>query len=996
MKNVRSFILRSQLLILASAAALRLAALASAVMLLLFVSAVAGVPRLPFLLMILLACAACAASFAASAMKFGSAEAVIRLIQSKIPAFTDELLSCWQLSGGVPDGTSPELAAELCAKMEKECSRHSVFELADARRDMNRALLVLGIPLALNLAYLLAGGIAARIAFKGLLRAAPAPQPPFTARTAPPAVGRYEVTYEYPSYTEMPARTVSGNPNISGPAGTRVKVKASSDQPLSRASLVASWKEVYPAEVSGNSLSAGFTLKVSGTYRFEAAGPSGAVDQDPPEYAVSVTPDRAPEVELLSPADDLTASPDNDVPLVVQAVDDFGLTKAVLSCSVNGGPAARTVISIFPKRTYNATFEYNLKLRELGLSAGDRVSFTVEAWDNDAVNGPKVTTTRACRIETTDYELEHKKIEKDLDAFRDGLLRILADQNAASLNLKEAELAYSATAYGLLMENQRKVKDGFREPVNALKEILSRMEADPYTDSSTLSEYRGLRDQAEYLAKRPAQDALDAAARKDFPETGRSQQELSSSLEKMSLLAEDIWKYQKMRDAFDSGAELEKASSDLVDRLKGGKAKPEELAKALERINSLLDKLNKQLRSMPQELPEDFINSPAVKKIDLSQAKGLSQQMQDAINRGDYSAALSLASQLQKQLQDTLASMQEAGEDVGFSNSSSKKLQAEVLRFRDRLEGIVKKQESILDKAQSVDDSMRRDLFKDQEGALAGLARRQKELIGRRESLRGELAGKMPFFPAYSLPTSRLMAKVLDEFSNRRVYYSQKYLADIIAGLADERKVISANAQAIGKDDPGQFAERTAALETGEKEILAALQAKRPEPGEQDRMKMRQIGGEQDALSGDTMDLKRDLDQFSRYTSALDPEAYGNISEAASEMKNASAALSAGDSAGGMEAGRRALEKLMEGADSVAGAGQKLSGQAGNSGKPAAGQLQLRGGLTGARSAPVKLPGINDYKAPKEFRQDILDALREKYPKEFDKMIKDYYKRLTE
>ena len=43
----------------------------------------------------------------------------------------------------------------------------------------------------------------------------------------------------------------------------------------------------------------------------------------------------------------------------------------------------------------------------------------------------------------------------------------------------------------------------------------------------------------------------------------------------------------------------------------------------------------------------------------------------------------------------------------------------------------------------------------------------------------------------------------------------------------------------------------------------------------------------------------------------------------------------------------------------------------------------------------VRIPGAGDYLPPKEFREEILESLKEKYPESQGGLIKDYFKRLT-
>jgi hypothetical protein len=44
---------------------------------------------------------------------------------------------------------------------------------------------------------------------------------------------------------------------------------------------------------------------------------------------------------------------------------------------------------------------------------------------------------------------------------------------------------------------------------------------------------------------------------------------------------------------------------------------------------------------------------------------------------------------------------------------------------------------------------------------------------------------------------------------------------------------------------------------------------------------------------------------------------------------------------------------------------------------------------------PVRIPGADEYRAPKEFRQDILDAMKRSAPADYKDMVKKYYEELV-
>ena len=47
------------------------------------------------------------------------------------------------------------------------------------------------------------------------------------------------------------------------------------------------------------------------------------------------------------------------------------------------------------------------------------------------------------------------------------------------------------------------------------------------------------------------------------------------------------------------------------------------------------------------------------------------------------------------------------------------------------------------------------------------------------------------------------------------------------------------------------------------------------------------------------------------------------------------------------------------------------------------------------RREHVDLPTEDQYKAPGHFRKDILKAMKNKYPKKYERLVMEYYKELV-
>ena len=55
---------------------------------------------------------------------------------------------------------------------------------------------------------------------------------------------------------------------------------------------------------------------------------------------------------------------------------------------------------------------------------------------------------------------------------------------------------------------------------------------------------------------------------------------------------------------------------------------------------------------------------------------------------------------------------------------------------------------------------------------------------------------------------------------------------------------------------------------------------------------------------------------------------------------------------------------------------------------------QMPGGVLGTVDGRIKMPAEKDYKPPKEFREDIMDSLKEKMPEKDKDEVEEYYRKL--
>ncbi|MCA9081575.1 MAG: hypothetical protein KDA58_13510, partial [Planctomycetaceae bacterium] len=248
----------------------------------------------------------------------------------------------------------------------------------------------------------------------------------------PPSATVQEVAYDYPTYMGIDDTTQQGS-TIDAWEGTIVTVKAESNVPVKRATLIMSdtddisvRAEEFPMQiVGGTELSATWQLQFrqqDGTfarfYHIQVENERGEQDPQPAVHTIKIRPDLPPQVELLSPTTDIQAPANAIIPLVYQARDpDFLLRRVTLRFRKQGEelPLAPTLYEGPPYVSLtNGT--YRLDLSKLVLKPGDRLTYLVEAEDNMEPFGDRIGNKRRTQPLNIDIiePVSEEQVQEDL------------------------------------------------------------------------------------------------------------------------------------------------------------------------------------------------------------------------------------------------------------------------------------------------------------------------------------------------------------------------------------------------------------------------------------------------------------------------------------------------------------------------------------------------------------------------------------------------------
>src|SRR6266852_3160145 len=308
---------------------------------------------------------------------------------ARLLAGSSELLSSVELSRA-PE--QPGISRDLLALLHVRAAGQA--RSLDVRGKL--PLRSAGLPLAVLAGALIAAGLFQRAVPRrfalGLSRlrggdaAAPAPE-------LSPIVGDLTITYLYPQYTGLPARTEEGTAgDLRAPRGTEAHITARADRDLAEAAAVVNGKPVkLLAQGPGRrQLSGSLTLTQPGRWSFRFLDAKGRTIAQGPERPVEIVGDQPPQVTLEAPSEKtLEVDPLGRVVLNWSATDDYGVSQVALLFQLAGGKEERVVLQTPGQAARRLRGTYSWELSPLRLRAGDKITYAVEARDNDAVDGPQ-------------------------------------------------------------------------------------------------------------------------------------------------------------------------------------------------------------------------------------------------------------------------------------------------------------------------------------------------------------------------------------------------------------------------------------------------------------------------------------------------------------------------------------------------------------------------------------------------------------------------------
>ena len=955
-------------------------------------------------------------------------DALARRIGDHDPNVADGLLSAVQLHRDKEKlSTEYALSRELIELHVDRTAEQAASVDTSALPDRRATAQLLGaglgsLAVALALAVVFPGLAArAKTLFLGL---PPGEKTPIAAAIpgAAPRLGDVTVTYHYPDYSGRDPQTFEGTDgNLKALKGTVASITLKADRPVKTAQITLNGKEPLKLDVTtspetgGTTLAGELSLLENGSWTVEATSANGTPVADRSTRTITVEEDRAPEVTIVWPVEQVTEVNElEDVTVTWGAEDDYGLKSAELvwenhppvdvkkPAPKKGGKPVSGKIALasfpheFPLRHGD---QYKWSLASLSLEPGGYVEYYVEATDNDTVSGPKKGRSAHHILRLLSSSEIHEKAIALQEAILKRMIHLLGDH---------LEYDPKSATREKLADDAERFEGKARELSQALDVVQNEMLKDPLGDEVVYRQILKIRADVQNVMVSYSARVLESAARSSAdPAQGRREAFLSARAEAIPLLEKDILFLDRLigKQRFD-GARQELASlaneqkdlRKMLDDYKKGGMKDSDLAKALEqKLASLQKKMQEvaqKMASTMESMKSDFDNS--------AMQDDIMTQIQKAIDEGRMDDAAALTEKMLKGLDDMVAQMDQVEQQFNLDPETAKRLgdaQKELGKLADEQKKLAEDTSRVRDQIQKrADESGKKiDDFVKKEQEKVRKLREQLDALQRQAML--DPAMRSLVAPA-RFGLERELQALEGGLKSGELGESLEHAENIdneLEGLERAPETLGMNRPGDQPDPKTLDAASKAKMQA--KSIVKDLEQLRQQFEEnaspEEKQKLSQLGSQQQKLQQRAQGLAQEMNQLAEKTPFVPGEAGQQIAGASESMGEAQGKLKGGNAAGSVPPQRQASEKLGQAQAQLQGSGQS---QRGGQGMPLASRMGQRPngseGNRGFSNEKVEIPDGSQFRVPKEFREDILEAMKKPSPDGYKQLNQEYYERL--
>lgn len=729
-----------------------------------------------------------------------------------------------------------------------------------------------------------------------------------------PAIARLDVHYEFPAYTHLePRNFTASDGNVEAVVATKVTLSLHTTGSLvaDKSQLVFDegkpTQAVIPlaATAGENVYEAKFPVTQSGEYQIRLLNNYNLGNKAELPRVVTAIPDEPPTIAIVSPKEQITVRPDDDVPVLYVASDDFGVAHIEALVQVDDGNERTAPVTIHARDHRNIKDTWTLSVSEIlrlaGTADATRISYQLKATDT---RDPDPQTGLSARQTLLISKNESRSFEDKLNEMRKQDLMAAIRKAIERLNRDQAPVAEmrDALSRAALREDQTRLATDVRDRLTLTGKDLSAAASD-YLQTPFAEVAKAAGDIADnqiaHAADNTAKMALDAA---DLS-AGHADGALAYTqiIDARDSLEKLLRKVEEAQQKAEAASELKQAAREQQQVAKEMADHPEKQEENRQKQQEAINKLQDAMRKDPT--------------LQNQQAREMAAKLTELENKIEQEEKKQTELQNQTQKQEEKQQAQEAANALA---QEQKKLNEEVKQF-------AKKDQKPLEQAhaQAPAENQQQDLVKNiEKNNLQQAAQEAKQQADQLKQDAQQL--KQEANNAAIPPTADQQKQQQQDQQN------QQQAADAQRQADQAARDVKNQAQKAKPDQPNNDAAKQAAQEAQKAAEQIQQQADKVEQQNQQGANADDVKKDADAAKADAQQAAADAQQAADANNPADAQqaadkAAQELAKAANELKQAAQAEAKADKQAAQQQNQQAAAHAADQAQALADQQQQIA-----------------------------------------------------------------------
>ncbi|HPN33827.1 MAG TPA: hypothetical protein PK843_04885 [bacterium] len=807
-----------------------------------------------------------------------------------------------------------------------------------------------------------------------------------------------------PSYSRQePVVLPENSGDVSALMGTCVQIQAETNGWVDTARVEFAFARPLPMAVSGRHLQASFVLQTNDRYRFYLSDHRGWPAAPQIEYHLRVLPDQPPFVRLLAPGRDVDLGEDMQLPLAIEAQDDYGLSAMYLLYQVLAAGEVEIDSSRFARERLPLTasdhsyLAFSWDLSSSPLLPNESVLYAVQVFDNDQVNGPKAASTPYYRARFPSlYEMYEELASSQTDAIA-RMESIYEQSQDLKRDVEELQRElqrdpqidwHRKQQLDDAGSQQEQIKQDLQHLTESLDQMLQKMEKNALASWQTLKKYEELQQLFREIMtpelQKAMQELAEAMQKLDprlvntaLQQYRQSAEEMNQNLDRAISLLKRFRMEQQLDQAVRTAQKLAEEQKQISDKPEqsGASQRQADLRNHVADLQKMLDSVQQEMANEPG-MPQQEVQR-AQDRLESKEMQERLQEMQERLQRGASEGLAALSEPIRNELNAAAQELQQAKDKV--SGAQQQRAMQALQRGMKDLLSLSQKQENLLNRSESTQSSTQdiRDIAEEQQNVFSALSRVMDQIFNAsKESLQidPQIGGALG-------QAAQSMAQSLEALESRNHAAAAGRQGQAMALLNRAAKQMHSAMQAMMQGGSGgmsmeQFIQQMQSLSKGQQGVnqrtLALGMDGAMGSGQQEAMAR---------LAAEQAQLRKSLEQLAQESGNLAGSG-ARLDKMIEDMKQVEQDL-----------GRQVTRNTIQRQEQILS--RMLDSQKSLREREYSKDRRAETGRSYSTVSPGELPAdLGDRK--QKWQQDFLRAKKEGYSRDYLELIKQYYEALFE